>query len=185
MHSDDSIQVKYYDNPRGFFSKAAFSLTVDAGCETGGGVQCAGENADTPSQYFLGFMVYNRFWFFQDRAGLTIGAGAITNPGRYLVLVPPINGATAASGTPYFTANPGDPFKAWDASVTVDYMPIQFLTVRLEYIHRQASVPYFSGSGGVTPQGGNQGALGSLVDGFAPDLSMSENRLNIALLVRI
>jgi hypothetical protein len=185
MHSDDSIQVKYYDNPRGFFSKAAFSLTVDVGCETGGGVQCAGGNADTPSQYFLGFMVYNRFWFFQDRAGLTIGAGAITNPGRYLVLVPPINGATATSGTPYFTANPGDEFKAWDASVTVDYMPIQFLTVRLEYIHRQASVPYFAGSGGVTPPGGNQGALGSVVDGFTPDLSKSENRINLALLVRI
>ena len=69
--------------------------------------------------------------------------------------------------------------------MTVDYMPIQFLTVRLEYIHRQASVPYFAGPGGVTPPGGNQGALGSFVDGFMPDLSQSENRINLALLVRI
>jgi hypothetical protein len=33
----DSIQVKYYDNPANFADKAAFSLTVDAGCESGSG----------------------------------------------------------------------------------------------------------------------------------------------------
>jgi hypothetical protein len=51
---------------------------------------------------------------------LTLGGGQINNPGRYLVLLPPINGATAASGTPYFTENPGDPYKAWDVSGTFD-----------------------------------------------------------------
>ena len=40
----------------------------------------------------------------------------MVNPGRYLVLLPPINGATAFSGTPYFTENPGDQFKGWDSS---------------------------------------------------------------------
>lgn len=75
---------------------------------------------------------------------LTNGTG-ITNPGRYLVLIPPINGATAFSGTPYFTANPGDRYKAWDASITFDYMPRQFSTFRFEYNHRAANVPYFSG----------------------------------------
>ena len=38
---------------------------------------------------------------------LTIGGGFINNPGRYLALLPPINGATASSGTPYFSENPG------------------------------------------------------------------------------
>ena len=69
----------------------------------------------------------------------------LTNPGRYLVLLPPINGATAFSGTPYFTLNPGDQFKAWDASSTFDYMPSQFVTFRFEYDHRAANVPYFAG----------------------------------------
>ena len=50
---------------------------------------------------------------------LTLGGGQINNPGRYLVLLPPINGATAITGTPYFTENPRDPFKAWDASVNL------------------------------------------------------------------
>jgi hypothetical protein len=107
------------------------------------------------------------------------------NPGRYLVLLPPINGATAFSGTPYFTENPGDAFKAWDLSLTFDYMPDQFTTFRLEVDHRESNVPYFSGPGGVTPVGGNQGLAGSFVPGFFPDLRRAETRLNFALLVKL
>jgi len=115
-HTDDSIQIKYFDNPERFLDKAAFSLTGDMGCEHSGGVSCAGNSAKGPKQSFLGYMIYNRLWFDRDKYGLTIGRGQINNPGWYLVLLPPINGATAASGTPYFTENPGDPYKAWDMS---------------------------------------------------------------------
>ena len=199
-HTDDSIQVKYYDRPERFLSKAAFSLTGDMGCEHGGGVSCAGNSAKGPKQSFLGYMIYNRLWFDRDKYGLTIGGGQINNPGRYLVLLPPINGATAASGTPYFTENPGDPYKAWDVSGTFDWMPSQYITFRWEYNHRAANVPYFSGSGGVTPPAGNTlGAPGALVclNGslapstgcgpvglWQPDLRKSENRLNMAILVK-
>ncbi len=184
VHTDNSLQLKYLDSPGGFPDKAAFSLTVDAGCENGAGVSCTGTKLG-PKQDFLGFMVYNRFWFAKDLYGLTIGGGAITNPGRYLVLMPPINGATAASGTPYFTENPGDQFSAWDASLTFDYMPDQFVTFRAEFDHRHASVPYFAGPGGVTPPGGNTGAPGSTVAGWSPDLRNTENRINCAILVKL
>lgn len=191
-HSDSSVEYKYYDRPDRFLDKAAFSLTGDIGCEHGGGVSCAGnsthivggESVVWPKQSFLGFMIYNRLWFAKDRYGFTLGGGKINNPGRYLVLIPPINGATAASGTPYFTANPGDPFKAWDATATFDYMPSQYITFRWEFNHRAANVPYFSGRGGITPAGGNQGTPGSLVDGFTPDLRKDENRLNMAVMVK-
>ncbi len=196
-HTDDSIQIKYYDNPERFLDKAAFSLTGDMGCEHGGGVSCAGNSAKGPKQSFLGYMIYDRLWFDRDKYALTIGGGQINNPGRYLVLLPPINGATATSGTPYFTENPGDPYKAWDVSGTFDWMPSQYITFRWEYNHRAANVPYFSGSGGVTPPGGNNGAPGSFVclSGFTtcngspantwlPDLRKNENRLNMAILVK-
>jgi hypothetical protein len=182
-HTDDSIQVKYYQNPDRFMDMAAFSLTGDMGCEHGGGVSCAGDSAKGPKQSFLGYMLYNRLWFHKDLYALTLGGGQINNPGRYLVLLPPINGATAASGTPYFTENPGDPYKAWDVSATVDYMPSQYFTFRMEYNHRAANVPYFSGPGGVTPPGGNTGAPGSVVPGWSPDLVKSENRMTGAILV--
>jgi hypothetical protein len=183
-HTDDSIQIKYYDNPERFLDKMAFSLTGDLGCEHGGGVSCDTNSAKGPKQAFLGFMFYNRAWFDHDLFGLTIGGGKINNPGRYLVLLPPINGANAASGTSYFTENPGDPYKAWDMSATFDWMPSQYITWRWEYNYRAANVPYFSGPGGVTPPGGNQGAPGSFVPGWAPDLRKNETRLNMAILVK-
>ena len=130
-------------------------------------------------------MVYDRMWFHKDLFGLTFGSGAITNPGRYLVLLPPINGATAASGTPYFSTSPGTPFNAWDTSITFDYMPKQYITFRAEFNHREANVPYFVGPGGITPPGGNTGAAGSTVAGWTPDLRKTETRLNFAMLVKM
>lgn len=183
-HTDNSVQWKYRDTPGAFVSRRALSLTVDAGCEQGGGVSCAGDGGG-PAQYFLGFMLYNRTWLARDRYALTVGGGMITNPGRYLVLMPPVNGATAASGTPYFTANPGDPYRAWDATVTFDLMPDEWSTLRLELAHREANVPYFAGPGGVTPPGGNTGAPGSAVAGWAQDLRTSETRLMLALLIKL
>ncbi len=184
FHTDDSVQYKYYDNPGKAITKGAVSVTLDLGCESGGGVSCFGNGKGGPKQSFLGFMVYNRLWFHKDLYAVTLGGGAINNPGRYLVLLPPINGATAASGTPYFTENPGDPYKALDASATFDYMPSQYLTFRWEYNYRAANVPYFSGSGGITPPGGNTGTPGSFVPGFVPDLRKFENRMNLAILVK-
>jgi hypothetical protein len=177
LHTDDSVMGKYYDHPNRTLDKAAWSLTVDAGGESGGGVSYS-------SQYFIGFMAYNRFWFSHDHLGLTFGGGAINNPGRYLVLMPPINGATALSGTPYFTESPGDPFKAWDMQIAVDASPQPFITFRTEYNHRAANVPYFSGAGGVTPPGGNQGEPGSTVANWTPDLVKTEDRLTLAMLVK-
>jgi hypothetical protein len=185
-HTDNSFELKYWDRPNALVDKSAFSLTLDAGCEDGGGVSCFRSSPNKgPQQDFLGFMLYNRTWFDHDKFALTAGGGAITNPGRYLVLLPPVNGATAASGTPYFTENPGDQFKAWDMSVTLDYMPDDWVTWRFELDHRAADSPYFVGPGGLTPAGGNQGAAGSAVSGFTPDLVKAENRINIALLIKI
>jgi Putative beta-barrel porin-2, OmpL-like. bbp2 len=194
-HTDDSIEVKYYDRPDNALDKMAFSLTGDAGCEHGDGVSCDTDSAKGPKQSFLGYMLYNRWWFDRDRFGFTLGGGKINNPGRYLVLLPPINGATAITGSPYFTENPGQPFKAWDASATFDYNPSQYITFRWEFDHRAANVPYFTGAGGITPPGGDNGNPGSLVpltgstcmgvaNTWCPDLRRDENRLDLALLVK-
>ncbi|MBX3022131.1 MAG: outer membrane beta-barrel protein [Bdellovibrionales bacterium] len=180
MHTDNSAMVRYYIRDSAGLSRAAASLTVDAGCESGGGTDCE-------RSYFLGFMAYNRLWFNHNRYGLTIGGGMINNPGRYLVLVPPINGATAYSGAPtWFTANPGDPYRAWDVQVSGDYSPTRNLTFRLEYNHRWASIPYFTGPEGVTPPGGNVGTPGSDPGtGWAPDLVQTEDRITASMLIRL
>jgi len=157
IHTDNSVEVKYYDKPGNGLDKIALSFTGDLGCEFGGGVSCHGDTKGGPKQSFIGYMLYNRFWFHRDMFALTLGGGQINNPGRYLVLIPPINGESAASAainSPYFTFNPGDPFKAWDTSATFDYMPKQWITFRFEGDYRHANVPYWSGAGGVTPPPG-------------------------------
>ncbi len=40
FHSDNSMQMKYFDQPKRGLDKAAFTITADAGCEWGGGVSC-------------------------------------------------------------------------------------------------------------------------------------------------
>jgi len=185
FHTDNSIQYKYHEDATRSFNKGAFSLTVDYGCEWGGGVACTNGTTGKPAQNFFGWMAYDRMWFRKDQVGLTLGGGTANNPGRYLVLMPPINGATAFSGTPYFTTNPGDAFRAWDSSVTLDLMPDQWTTFRFELVHREANVPYFAGPGGVTPPSGNTGVPGALVPGWVPDLRKQETRLLASLLIKL
>jgi hypothetical protein len=162
-HTDDSIEVRYYNHPESDgISKMAFSFTGDAGCEYGGGVTCTGGSGG-PKQQFLGWMLYDRTWFHKDLFAVTLGGGVMSNPGRYLTLLPPINGADAFTGTPYFTESPGDPAHQWDATVTFHYMPKDFITFWGEGGYRHSNVPYFTGPGGITPPGGNNGAPASYV----------------------
>jgi Putative beta-barrel porin-2, OmpL-like. bbp2/Carboxypeptidase regulatory-like domain len=167
VHEDDSIEWKYFD-AKGMggngLSKMAMSYTIDIGCQYGGGINCThGPNKDN----FLGMMLYNRAWFHNDLYAVTLGGGFMNNPGRYLALTPPINGATAATGSPYFTQQPGQKLYQWDTQLNFQYMPKDWITWWTEATFRHSNVPYWSGSGGVTPPGGNNGAPGSCVGGPA------------------
>jgi hypothetical protein len=187
IHTDDSVQVKYYDKPKKTLDKMAFTFTGDLGCEYGGGpvsfatpdgalnqrglspetgttdtynggVNCHNSKNGRPKQMFAGWMAYNRYWFNKDRYAITLGGGIMNNPGRYLTLLPPINGATATSGSPYFTENAGDRAVMHDGTITFDYMPSQYITFRAETGYRYSDVPYWTGRGGITPPGGNNGS---------------------------
>jgi Putative beta-barrel porin-2, OmpL-like. bbp2 len=161
IHTDNSIEVKYFDHPENYgLDKMAFSLTGDLGCEYGGSgpgtiVSCHNNSNGHPKQMFAGWMLYDRAWFHHDLFGVTVGGGKMNNPGRYLTLLPPINGADAVSGSPYFQGVPGSKFEGWDSTVTFDYMPRQFLTFRFEGGYRYANVPYWTGRQGITPPGAN------------------------------
>ena len=197
-HEDDSQEWKYYENPNKYMHRMAFTVTEDVGCESGGnnqpgqGVVCTHGyvSGRGPSQNFMGIMAYHRWWFDKDKFAAEIGGGVMTNPGRYLVLLPPINGANATSGTPYFPEAPGLPFKAYDFQLGFDYMPSQWVTWHVEWTQRGSNVPYFSGPGGITPQQApglyvNEGAPGSYVPGFTPDLVKQERRWIFALMVKL
>lgn len=194
FHSDNSLVVRYYNQPesRGI-SRMAFSLTGDIGFEKGGGVNglSNGDSSQGPAQYFASTMFYNRIWFAQNKFAWTVGGGAMTNPGRYLVLYPtgqasPLpnpNNPTTTEGAFPFSANAGDTFKGWDVSTNLDWMPNQSMTFRIEYVYRNSSVPYFAGAGGVTSQTGY--ATTALDPNWRPDLVKSESRIIGAILFRL
>ena len=176
LHSDNNLQWRYYQNLGRFFTRAAISLILDAGCEDGDGVSCGG-SPTAPQQSFLGGALYHRIWFAGDLLAFTLGLGGVSSPGRYLEpAVPGTNGPSA------FPQTPGTTFDAWDATATFDYMPHDLVTFRLEFNHRAADVKYFAGAGGVTSP---DGYTTSSTVAFVPDLRHDENRLALALLFRM
>ena len=207
IHTDDSIVARYYNNPEASgLSKMAFSLTADAGCQYGGGLQCTGAPSKNKST-FIGWMLYDRMWFHKDLLALTLGGGEMSNWGRYLTLLPPVDGADAISGTPYFTENPGQRAHMWDSTVNLQYMPKQYITWWMEAGYRHSDVPYFAGRGGVTPPGGDNGepqyftcssgatsgtanlsaaqaACGGASSVWFPDLRRSEMKFSLGLMVK-
>jgi hypothetical protein len=156
IHTDDSIEVRYYNRPKSnYIDKMAFSFTGDLGCQYGPGFRCTG---GATKDSFAGWMGYDRVWWGKDKYAVTYGGGRMNNPGRYLTLLPPINGADAISGSPYFTENPGQAAHMWDTTITFQWMPKEYITWWWEAGYRHSDVPYWTGRDGITPPGGNNGS---------------------------
>ncbi|MGV3631754.1 MAG: outer membrane beta-barrel protein [Bacteroidota bacterium] len=194
FHSDNSFLLRYLNKAQNKrISRMAFSFTADIGFEKGGGVNGFrdDDSLQGPAQYFASLMFYHRTWFKQNTFAWTIGGGWMKNPGRYLVLLPSGDASTLPNpynpiqtqGTHPFTANPGDSFEGWDCSTNLDWMPNQSITFPLEYVHREASVPYFAGKGGVTSPGGY--TTTPLPANWKPDLVKHEDRVVLVMLFRL
>ena len=162
IHTDDSIEVRYYNHPekKTGIDKMAFSLTGDLGCQYGPGYRCTG---GATKDSFAGWMLYDRAWWGKDKYAITLGGGKMDNPGRYLTLLPPINGADAISGSPYFTENPGQAAHMSDGTITFQWMPKQYITWWAEAGYRHSDVGYWTGRHGITPPGGDNGAPSQFV----------------------
>ena len=115
----------------------------------------------------------------------------IALPGRYLVLyptgqaspLPNFNNPTQTAGAYPYSANAGDQFSGFDYSTNIDWMPNEHICFRLEYVHREASVAYFAGRGGVTSPSGY--TTTQLPPDWKPDLVKSEDRIIFAVLFRL
>jgi hypothetical protein len=200
FHTDNSIEVRYFNNPKpnAKVPKGAFSITADFGGENGDGVVPWGGtghegscNTSTPcTQQFASWMAYHRVWFLGGHLAWTVGGGMMHNPGRYLVLAPTGNASpngitqplgVAPASAPY-DLSPGTNFDAFDYETGIQYMPDEQQTWNLEVNHRQSSVPYFAGHGGVTSPDGY--STTSTPAGWTPDLIKGDTRIILALLVR-
>ncbi len=212
IHTDDSIEIRFYNNPekdKGI-SKIAMSLTGDAGSQYGGGI-CGTCAPSKGKDSFVGWMLYNRYWWNKDKYAITFGGGEMSNYGRYLTLLPPIDGADAVTGSVYFPQLPGQAAHMWDSTITFQYMPKQYITWWGEVGYRHSDIPYFAGRGGVTPPGfplggtngfpqnytcmsgatsgtnvlsAAQAACGGAGNVWFPDLRRSETKLSVGVMVK-
>jgi hypothetical protein len=198
FHTDNSLLIRYWQtqDAKSLLTRMAFSLTGDFGGENGDGVVPWGGNGTvgtcstkTPcTQQFASWMAYNRLWFFGGHLAWTMGGGMMHNPGRYLVLAPTGNASpfpqplNVQAATDPFPMVPGTNFDAQDYETGIQYMPDEHTTWDLEFNHRQSSVPYFAGHGGVSGPDGYTNT--TTPAGWAPDLIKADDRIILALLVR-
>ena len=191
FHHDNTVMIRYKNNPASHgVSRMAFSLNSHYGYEDGGSLNGVAYPSRSET-YFAGTSLANRIWFQENKFAMTLRAGYLTNPGRYLPVNPaplytdPVSGATG-----YTDIKPGDlapKFEAWEFTGTFDYMPNEFITLRAEILNRHSSVPYFAGPGGTTSVDGWLGTSDPNIgtpQAWKPDLRTLENRLIFAVIAR-
>ncbi|WP_415326101.1 outer membrane beta-barrel protein [Chryseobacterium sp. MMS23-Vi53] len=172
FHHDHSIVARYYHNKESNgLSQAAFSINNHYGFQSGGGLKAK-------DNYMIGTSIANRLWFHQNKIALSLRADAVSNPGAYLAFSP----SPVANNDFNDALAKGEKLKMFQGTATVDFMPNQFVTFRLEYGFRKSNIPYFAGPGGTTSP---DGWIDTPVDSWRPDLRKSDSRMTLAVMFRL
>ena len=90
---------------------------------------------------------------------------------------------TLPIGSPYVLPDATQPFLGGGFTTTLDYLPSPWVLTRIEYSHRAANVPFFSGPGGITGNGPD-GQVGT-ISPFVPDLVKSDDRIIANVTLRL
>ena len=165
LYSDNSAQVEYlHGSHPGQIKSAAFCLVGDVGYEKRG---------DAPSGPMGGGSLSHRI-AWNDRWATALRADIFYDQTQALVIQLP-------QGSPYSLPNKG-PFLGGGLTATQDFWPSPWLLVRLEYAHRAANIPYFSGRGGIT---GPNGLPAANPADFTPDLRNTDDRFILDVTLRL
>ncbi len=168
VYSDNNIQVRYYKGEAGHFLRSlAFSLVGDVGYERRG---------NAPSGPMGGVTLAHRFdW--TERWKSTIRGDVFYDRTQAISPRFPVGSSYPWRGT--------DPFLAGGVTATLDFWPSPWLVTRLEYAHRVANQPLFSGPGGITGPNGELPASAAAAAGFVPDLRRSDDRILFNVTLRL
>jgi hypothetical protein len=166
LYTDNNVQLRYYKStciPRAL----AVSIVADVGHEHRG---------NAPSGWMGGVSVAQRVewterWkstlrldFFADQTQAVTPRFPVGSPFAW-----PDTGKLAVGG----------------ATATLDYWPSPWLLTRLEYTHREANQPFFSGHGGITGPDGLPPVDPTAQAAFTPDLVRRDDRLTFNLTLRL
>jgi putative OmpL-like beta-barrel porin-2 len=168
VYSDNNVQVRYYKNESSRLLRSlAFSLVGDLGYE---------HRSNAPSGPMGGVALAHR-WEWTERFKSTLRYDFFYDETQAISPKFPVGSAYPWTGT--------SPFSASGVAATLDYWPSPWLLTRLEYSHRHANQPLFSGPGGITGPGGVLPANAADAATFAPDLRRSDDRILFNVTLRL
>jgi hypothetical protein len=165
--SDNNVQLRYFERKSGFLRSLALSLVGDIGYEHRG---------NAPSGAMGGFAVSHR-WEWTERWKSTLRGDYFYDATQAISPKFPVGAAYPWKGT--------NPLSVTGLTGTVDYWPSPWLLTRLEYSHRVANQPLFSGPGGITGPNGQLPVDDAAKAGFTPDLRRGDNRLVFNVTLRL
>jgi hypothetical protein len=168
VYSDNNVQVRYFESPgRPFLRSLAFSLVGDIGYEHRG---------NAPSGPMGGVTLTHR-WDWTARWKSSLRGDFLYDRTQAISPKFPVGAAYPWRGT--------NPFFAAGITATVDFWPSPWLVTRLEYAHRIANQPLFTGPDGITGPGGLLPASAAAAMTFTPDLRRTDDRLLLNLTLRL
>jgi hypothetical protein len=174
LYTDNYFQWRYYQSGQGLIKSSAVSVVLDWGYESRGSSDMNGANGP-----MYGTSISNRFEFSSKWAS-AFRYDYYYDRTKALLIQPPraSDGADAAPIT-----YPADgPFIGAGYTATLDFIPSPWLIYRIEYMHRDANFPFFSGPGGITSSNGLKTTSNA---GFVPDLRNSDDRVVANLTLRL
>jgi Putative beta-barrel porin-2, OmpL-like. bbp2 len=167
LYSDNDIQVRYFKRESSFLRSMAFSLVGDVGYEHRG---------NAPSGPMGGVTLTHR-WDWTEKWKSTLRGDFIYDKTQAITPRFPVGSAYPWLGT--------DPFFAAGLTATLDFWPSPWLLTRLEFSHRYANQPLFSGPGGITGPGGQLPTSAAAAATFTPDLRDTDDRLLFNVTLRL
>lgn len=121
-----------------------------------------------------------RLWFNKNKWALTLRGDFVSNPGLYLAFSP--SPVTPNDYTEAIENDPEQDLTICQGTMTLDIMPNDYVTFRVECRYRKSNKPYFAGHGGTTSP---DGWLDTPTENWRPDLVDNEIGITAAVNFRL
>jgi hypothetical protein len=167
VYSDNNVQLRYFKSGRGPLRSATISIVADLGYE---------RRSNAPSGT-MGGMILSHRWEWTERWKSAFRLDFLYDETQAISPRFPVGAAYPWTGT--------SPFLAGGATATIDFWPSPWLLTRLEYSHRLANQPLFTGHGGITGPGGRLPQDPASAATFMPDLRRNDDRVILNMTLRL
>ncbi len=165
-YTDNYAQLQYFKSPQGFVTSSGICLVADVGYQA---------RTLAPGGPMGGASITHRT---EVRGGWAVTVRGDVYYDKTRAVTPQLPVSAPYNMPEYVMPDANSPFLGGGFTGTLDYLPSPWLLWRLEYAHRFANVPFFSGHGGITGNGPD-GTVNTAPNAppFTPDLVKTDDRI--------